>query len=428
MRIRGIQNPATACHVSGPILLLAYAMTPLARVLMEAAPLRPDAALLQSLAAVLRALLGTEESGAVDATDVYERLGKAVSIRVHDLGDATSSLSKLLSALRDDAMLAEVVEKAFFSGACASLLTGERVENGMLFRRTKRTKTVILPVPFHVSLHASSTTTDDTVSLQQLLSKNMSARPLNGYNWSGNYEETTVPIHELSVDGGPFVTTDSWQTRKQLELLGVPPIWLIHVDRFSSVQGRIMSHRQICDIPLVLDTEKDVGLTGDSQLYRLSGAVLHVADDTDSDEEEAGHYVTLVRTPHAEDESSIWTLVDDSQTTRVSQDTALKLLAGSESNLSENGTYMQATLLVYESPTLSETMDIFENKILEQVAEAKKLGESLIGRRLQVLWSKGKYYAGEVAAFDPQTGKHTIRYDDGDIRTYNLSKKTFQWI
>jgi hypothetical protein len=40
--------------------------------------------------------------------------------------------------------------------------------------------------------------------------------------------------------------------------------------------------------------------------------------------------------------------------------------------------------------------------------------QSLVGRRVEVLWSKGARYVGRVAAFDAANGKHHVVYDDGD--------------
>ena len=51
-----------------------------------------------------------------------------------------------------------------------------------------------------------------------------------------------------------------------------------------------------------------------------------------------------------------------------------------------------------------------------------------VGRRLRVRWKCGTYYAGHVTAYDPNTGKHTVTYDDGDVRDYRLAQKSFEWI
>lgn len=39
---------------------------------------------------------------------------------------------------------------------------------------------------------------------------------------------------------------------------------------------------------------------------------------------------------------------------------------------------------------------------------------SLVGRRVEILWSKGARYNGVVAEFDEHNGKHHVVYDDGD--------------
>ena len=44
-------------------------------------------------------------------------------------------------------------------------------------------------------------------------------------------------------------------------------------------------------------------------------------------------------------------------------------------------------------------------------------------------WSKSRFCAGRVTAFDPATRMHTITYDDGDVRHYNnLAIKTIEWL
>ena len=50
-----------------------------------------------------------------------------------------------------------------------------------------------------------------------------------------------------------------------------------------------------------------------------------------------------------------------------------------------------------------------------------------IGKRLKVQWSKGKWYAGVITEYNERTGKHTVLYDDGEVKEYNLAKKTVEW-
>mmetsp|Transcript_11539 Transcript_11539/g.19397 ORF Transcript_11539/g.19397 Transcript_11539/m.19397 type:complete len:483 (+) Transcript_11539:13-1461(+) len=63
------------------------------------------------------------------------------------------------------------------------------------------------------------------------------------------------------------------------------------------------------------------------------------------------------------------------------------------------------------------------NKLLatayQEAMEA--FGAGLVGRRVEVFWGgDGVWYAGRVAAFHRQTGRHSIVYDDGDRRLHHL--------
>jgi hypothetical protein len=121
-------------------------------------------------------------------------------------------------------------------------------------------------------------------------------------------------------------------------------------------------------------------------------------------------------------------MVDDDSTTDISQETCLSLLAGCDSSLSDHGTYIQACILLYESSDASQVVDPIVQNLERQAEQIKNNGQSLVGRRLRVLWGKGKYYTGVVTAFDATMGKHTVQYTDGDVRTYRLSKKTVRWL
>ena len=48
----------------------------------------------------------------------------------------------------------------------------------------------------------------------------------------------------------------------------------------------------------------------------------------------------------------------------------------------------------------------------------------LVGMRIEVLWARGKWYAGTVKSFDG--AKHRVLYDDGDERKYRMQEKTFR--
>jgi len=52
---------------------------------------------------------------------------------------------------------------------------------------------------------------------------------------------------------------------------------------------------------------------------------------------------------------------------------------------------------------------------------------ALVGRRVTVLWSKGKRYKGVCTHYNPSDGKHSIVYDDGEQKRYTMTEKTF-WV
>jgi hypothetical protein len=154
------------------------------------------------------------------------------------------------------------------------------------------------------------------------------------------------------------------------------------------------------------------------------GGVLHVTEDAI---EEEGHYVVLLRVS-----AEHWILVDDDECTPHTQDTALELLGGAKD---ERGHFLCGTLLVYgnqgEHAEESQILKDLKLKISElstaELPAGIEISDDVVGRRLSVRWAKGKFYAGVVVSFDPSTGKHRVRYDDGDAKEYNLAKKTIQW-
>jgi len=52
------------------------------------------------------------------------------------------------------------------------------------------------------------------------------------------------------------------------------------------------------------------------------------------------------------------------------------------------------------------------------------LDETHVGKRVSIYWPKDrKSYGGVLAKFDTESGKHTVRYDDGDTKQYDMSKR-----
>jgi hypothetical protein len=50
----------------------------------------------------------------------------------------------------------------------------------------------------------------------------------------------------------------------------------------------------------------------------------------------------------------------------------------------------------------------------------------LVGQRISVEWKHGKLYSGKVIRYSPSSKIHTVLYDDGEEKYYDMFTKTFQ--
>jgi hypothetical protein len=178
----------------------------------------------------------------------------------------------------------------------------------------------------------------------------------------------------------------------------------------------------------------------------LQGAIVQVIEiddssDEDDDDWEGGHSVTLLRNKMS------WVLIDDDICQPISESRAIRMMGGGVEDKSRGGsrenkdyTYFAASLLVYSIPEEEDNEHYYNNEewkehedkiilsLKENRKETKAQNENLIGKRLRVKWAKGKFYAGTISSYDQSTGKHGVKYDDGDIKEYILAKKTIEWI
>jgi len=51
--------------------------------------------------------------------------------------------------------------------------------------------------------------------------------------------------------------------------------------------------------------------------------------------------------------------------------------------------------------------------------------EMLVGKRVRVKWAGNRHFPGRISDYDPDEDKHTVCYDDGDVRQYRLQDKKF---
>ena len=192
----------------------------------------------------------------------------------------------------------------------------------------------------------------------------------------------------------------------------------------------------------------------------LQGAIVQVIeldvfneDITESEEDwEGGHSITLLRNTGAVEEPLSWLLIDDENIQSISEERAIRMIGGvfegnefaqnnNKSTTVGDWRYFAASLLVYSIPeAVSEVngngcWESFQDDVVSswkehrtQLAATISLQEAFVGKRIRVKWAKEKYYQGTVTNFDRETGKHRVTYDDGDVREYDLAKKTIEWI
>jgi hypothetical protein len=217
------------------------------------------------------------------------------------------------------------------------------------------------------------------------------------------------------------------------------------------------------------DHNDDYTRTCSPRKLLLQGAILQVIEmdeedvvddvvvDGYNDEESLElHSVTILRmqAPLCQEsllpQESSWVLIDDDRCEFVEEQQAIKLMSGTVQSIEQTGIsvykYFGACLLVY-SITNDEAKTAW-NKVIKKIAfdcknkavssNARNSDESgpvegtdpltLVGRRLKIKWAKGKFYPGTISNYDPRTGKHRVLYDDGDVKEYNLSMKTIEWM
>jgi hypothetical protein len=365
----------------------------------------------------LFAALSLESSDPVDPTSIYKTIERLTSINQHDVGDVSTALSKLLEIIRKASPVSIpewelLLNLCVFGGKSRQTIVGRKRVGDAAIIRTKTGKPKSMACPFPL------VGTFDSV--EAALGSAFQSQVVAGYNWDRTgqvYDEERSIQEEAS-----HVSSADWITHKTLHLEALPNYWCLHVERFTYQDGdKTLSNPKV-DIRATLNLSKYLQ---DDTTYNLLGGVLHVTEDAI---EEEGHYVVLLRVS-----AEHWILVDDDKCSPHTQETALELLGGAKD---ERGHFLCGTLLVYgneaDDSEESQILNDLKRKLSEVPPAALpdvdvELSDNVVGRRVSVRWTKGKLYAGIVESFEPSTGKHRVRYDDGDVKEYNLAKKTIQW-
>lgn len=378
----------------------------------------------------------------------------------------------------------EILGPLIFSGRFHSRISGEVVlsaktsaaENDGLpsplkamvrQERCKETKCRPMANPFVVPLEqaiSTSYSSGSSLSVQDALRSMTLPQMLEGYQWRNN--EFVVTKEQRVVERLDPILDDSPPTMaavKELVFDDLPVFWLLHLHSFASnATHESLNARK--KVPFYFDS-REIGFASDEaengdlvwkekNAYELLGGILY-ADTRDSDpseeglfdyKEQGGHYVALVRDniqSQDEDtcESCRWYVIDDDDRVLIPNEDVRSFFMGSENNLPtlRYGS-LDFVLPIYQ---LMESEAYIDQRLKKFKEELRRISgdhshasvdwdqpQSLVGRRLRIKWNKmNRFFPGVVASYDSDSKKHTIQYDDGDVREYkNLRKKTIEWL
>jgi hypothetical protein len=503
---RGISNPTgTACHLSSALIVLYYCVPPVRNAVkaLAAAPhsdpsndintnsINSNNNLIHALGCLMLAMGGdadgsctidnNKNASGVDPTWCYEAVQNTLQLSPYQMGDAVTALVKILAYLRretkkssslststavwNDCIDAGRIHSVFTSSSHSS--DQQQLQETNV--RIQITKSRDMPVPFPVSascLNMGSSTNEDatTTTLTDLIQQQLGPQLVKDYQWpstSNESNDNTTPCNDSSHEDNNMNKSRNHRTATRTwHVDQLPPIWMIHLDRFAwnNETCNVQPQNVIIQIPSTLSSSDFLSNTAtntstaaaesrnlhpssssqqqqhDDDTYQLVGGILHVdGDDSaepndDDDTDHGGHYVSVVR------HNGVWYCVDDDTVTPMrSESHVLHLLSGRAawSGSTSSSRRMRGILLVYQQQRffgLDNSSSWTKAQPHLQQSERSCDNAGWVGKRLQVQWAKGAWYSGVVVAFDPTTGRHTVRYDDGDVRTYQLRKKTMEWL
>jgi Ubiquitin carboxyl-terminal hydrolase len=482
--VLGIKNVSgVGCHLSSAIVILCYSLVPLRNALIhilrcheqallhpsaDAATGRqvtaPEAVALLELAELLQELIACDGDiqqldDAVNPARVFAAFESQCN--PYELGDATRAVSVLLKTIRsifmDDKVTSTEDEAVSNSrkkfqalyehllGGPTSMLqeiVGTRKAQGEMIVTRRKRKRMFMACPFPIDGSADT-------SVAGALKDALAAKAAQAYNWdsAADYEESVqVQPSSMSEESQQQSKGEAWITTKQATLCSPFPAYLLlHLRRFECQKnGRIEATGGQLDVPAHLNLAAETKNTDTS--YNLIGGILHAEEEGDKDQEddEGGHYVAVCRTTE-----SSFCLVNDEKVCPIEEAIALDLLAGKPHDLvvPDSPRVMRGVMLVYSSEEASSKTKAsmlgttFEDSLsllaesgktilpttTMTICQVEQSPHDLVGKRLRVRWAKGNFYTGTVTSYNATTGKHSVEYDDGDVREYLLHKKTVQW-
>ena len=421
-----------ACHLMCAIQLLIHGIGPLREALVEIGRSKKQG---NSFLALLGNFIddyhqshenGSEccrgdsgaEVGPMDPAQFYKLMKEKTSIDPYEIGDAVTAMRRILQAIRSAATGTSPAFDELFKALLAGKLRQDIVGHKRSLQRIKsKDREMACPMAIPGGLESVELGLAQATTNRQFI---------NGFDWDqvSNYVESDLltDCHHDTDDGHE----GSWETFKVTRFLSLPRCLLLHLERFSySSDGSLRPINETVDVHLTIDMRNYMcDCNSDSSYqYSLEGAILHVLDrDDEDDNEEGGHYVSV----HLMEDDT-WYLVDDEVVSRIPSVDIPEFLSGRPCTTAGTKHTFIAVLLLYccrDADVSSHMLDRFRTELAEQGQSDE---QSLIGKRLMVKWAKEKWYAGVVSGYDETTGKHSVLYDDGDVREYDLQKKVVKW-
>ena len=307
-----------------------------------------------------------DDDDAWDPSKLYRYLHQADdTIDAYNVGDSSSSLSKLLRVLsKVSSGWDELLKFSVWNGQTRQVLIGtKRLSEKQYIRRFKRqSKTkqmacpLVIKVPSSSSSLSSSLSSNETktVSLNDCITAMVEPQIVQGeYPWENQSPETYTE-QQLDDDDdddsrmGDCTETvsssyDTWTTTKQVQFEEIPRVWLLHLERpdwqqqqqqpvgmknegdDNSCYGEKSEDFIKINVPIQLDltnfaTSDDKKLTQSSKaksFLTLTGAIIQVRyfDDDDDDEDhgraypnddtndDEGHCFTILRNSKDDDDN-----------------------------------------------------------------------------------------------------------------------------
>jgi hypothetical protein len=420
-----INSSGFSCHLASALQLIYHCLPSLRQALigLSGLPLL-ESPLLRNFARLFAELQRNDDDEPVDPSALYSALRNQKSVESNDLGDSVRILRTLLATIRCEMVklarssacfktLIKILENEL-DGTMEQILTGRK-------RSVQRCKVKLcaqaspFPVPVAPSLAAGI----DKATIQP--------QEITGYSW-----ENVEGYDELEVEDSAL---EYWKTSKTIVFQSIPETLLLHLQRFSLIDGQVQLLANQMDIPYKLEMNKYCLEQSLQREYVLKGGLLHVSDSHKaSEDEEAGHYIAIVRL------DGRWIILDDEDSTEMSysEQDILDFLSCRKSSIIQlnSGSSVCPTLLVYTASqeggkSSAALLSTFSEQLADKLKkqdEEQNWDFSIIGRRVNILWAKGNYYPGTIIAYNEIEGKHKIEYDDGDIKIYNLRNKVIEWI